>query len=82
MWPFKSVKAIDEPKDPSPCGNDEKHYYWQSGDKMPCPFCILDKKIALEAKQEQQRKEKELQQQEELADLIAEKVFNKLKNKE
>lgn len=53
-WLRKKPVKIDVPivREPSPCGNDEEHYFWTEDDFMPlaCPICVGQMKEAEKAR--------------------------------
>lgn len=63
----KIPKKVPQPRKPSPCGDNDEHYWWVS-DNWPCPICA--------AKHDRIAKRKEEDRQ---ADLIASKVVSKLR---
>lgn len=67
-WPFKKAEPPPDPRPQPPCGNFEEHYRWKEMD-MTCPICA--------AHQTNKREEERLEKQ---ADLIAEKLYQRLKD--
>lgn len=75
MWPFKKKDSLsfDEYVGtlPTPeCGDSKNHYYWEDVEGMSCPACS---RLASDAE--------EIRDRNILADLIAEKVVEKLSNR-
>lgn len=70
MWPFKRKQQISVPKEPSPCGDDEVHYFWEIEQGLVCPVCLGKERLANERKM-----------QIEQANLIADAIVKRLRGK-
>lgn len=78
MWPFKRKPVLDfkdfiKTKEEPPCGNKEVHYYWTTSkfEAHACPKCYANI-----------QKRKEDDNTNHLADLIARKVVDLLKEED
>jgi len=74
MWPFKKKEPVEDYREVvkryplASCGQQYDHYYWTKIEGWACPHCQRIEKETVENRKQNQ-----------LAELIAEKVIAKLK---